>query len=287
MGRKGQSITLSVSEADKAKLEAIARAQGMMWGDRPNLSRLLEAIARHELLVGHNHDWSDSRIQALHQSIQTLTDAGHPDSAQIIAQILLERSETPLPLRNELEHYLNQPLAPWRREIDQYICRQIPFRLTYRDAGDRPWNFTIHHAKITPYERREYLECWCEETEGNRDLPALQHNWTLRLDRIPEAALSVVGGQWRTGLDTLEVEMHLLGGLAFAYEAKNTDVSHEWLSDCHPPVRRVLRKISNTFWFFREVLRYGEDCIILKPEGVQTRLKQKLNTLCRIYGLIE
>jgi hypothetical protein len=31
MGRKGQSITLSVSEQDKAQLEAIAREQDLLW----------------------------------------------------------------------------------------------------------------------------------------------------------------------------------------------------------------------------------------------------------------
>ena len=80
----------------------------------------------------------------------------------------------------------------------------------------------VCHAQIVPYERRQYLECWCEEIEGNRELPELQHNWTLRLDRIPDAALKhlfQLNGApiWMT----LEIEIHLLRGLAFAYESKN------------------------------------------------------------------
>ncbi len=283
MGRKGQSITLSLSEQDKARLEAIADEQGMLWGTRPNISRLMEAIARQELLIGRNNDWSETRIRALQQSIQALIDAGHPDSAQIIAQLLLERSELPVPLRTELERDLNTPLPSWRTAIDQCIQRQTPFRLTYRDAADHPWSFTIRHARITPYERRQYLECWCEETDGNRDISELQHNWTLRLDRISEAALNTIRGQWHPTLDTLQVEIHLLKGLAFAYEPKSTDVSSEWMSDRDPPVRRVIRKISNTFWFFREVLRYGEDCIIVAPEVAQARFKQKLEGLYKHY----
>lgn len=287
MGRRGQSITLSIADKDKEQLEQIATEQGMLWGDRPNISRLVEAIARRELLIGRNNDWSETRIRALHQSIQALTDAGHPESAQIVAQLLSERSELPIPLRSEIERFLETPLAPWRLEIDQYIRRQVPFQLTYRDAADRPWIFTIRHARITPYERRQYLECWCEETEGNQDLPELQHNWVLRLDRIPDAALSAARGQWRPHLDYLEVEMHLLKGLAFAYEAKTADVSNEWLGDRHPPVRRVVRRVSSTFWFFREVFRYGEDCIIASPESVHERFKQKLHVLCEQYGLID
>ncbi|MGI0486392.1 helix-turn-helix transcriptional regulator [Pantanalinema rosaneae CENA516] len=285
MGRKGQSITLSLSEQDKARLEAIADEQGMRWGTRPNISRLMEAIARQELLINRNNNWSDTRIRALYQSIQLLTDAGHPESAQVVAQLLLERSELSIPLRSEIERYLEIPLAPWRLEIDQYIRRQIPFQLTYRDAVDRPWSFTICHAKITPYEQRQYLECWCEETEGNRDLPELQHNWTLRLDRIPDAALSSVRKRWRPHLDVLEVEMHLSRGLAFAYESKPADVRNEWLSDRHPPVRQIVRRISNTFWFFREIMRYGEDCIIVSPEPVQAKFKQKLQAMCEQYSL--
>ena len=134
-----------------------------------------------------------------------------------------------------------------------------------------------------PYERRHYLECWCEETEGNQDLPELQHNWTLRLDRIPEAAIIPIRGTWRSQLDTLDVELHLLKGLAFAYEAKPIDVSNEWLRDRHPPVRRVIRRISNTFWFFRDILRYGEDCLIVSPNAVQERFQQKLQTLYHAY----
>lgn len=285
MGRKGQSITLSLSEQDKARLEAIADEQGMLWGTRPNISRLMEAIARQELLIGRNNDWSETRIRALQQSIQALIDAGHPDSAQIIAQILLERSELSIPLRAELERYLTTPIPSWRVAIDQCIQRQTPFRLTYRDAADHPWSFTIRHAKITPYERRQYLECWCEEIEGNRDIPELQHNWTLRLDRIPEAALNTIGGQWHAAPDTIDVEMHLFKGLAFAYEPKSADISSEWMSDRNPPVRQVIRRVTNTFWFFREVLRYGEDCVIVTPKSVQTRLKQKLEELCKHYDL--
>jgi len=287
MGRKGQSITLSVSEQDKAQLEAIAREQGMLWGERPNISRLMEAIAHRELLIGRNNDWSETRIKALQQSIQALIDAGHPDSAQVIIQLLLERSELPILLRSELERALNNRLAPWRLELDQYIRLQTPFHLTYQDAAERIWRFTIRHAKIVSYERRQYLECWCEETEGNRELPELQHNWTLRIDRILDAALSPISGQWRSNLDELEVEIHLHRGLAFAYESKTSDIHNEWLRDCDPPVRRIVRKVSNTFWFFREVFRYGEDCIIVAPEAVKTGFRQKLQLLCEYYGLLE
>lgn len=284
MGRRGQSITLSISNRDKEQLEQIAQEQGMLWGDRPNISRLVEAIARRELLIGRNNDWSETRIRALQQSIQTLTDAGYPDSARIVAELLLERSELSIPLRSEIGRYLETPIAPWRLEIDQYIRCQQPFQLTYRDAADRPWTFTIRHARITPYEQRQYLECWCEQTEGNQDLPELQHNWNLRLERIPEAAISPIEGQWQPSLDRIDVELHLFRGLAFAYQAKPDDIVNEWLADSSP-VRRVVRQITSSFWFFREILRYGEDCEIVAPDKVRALFRQKLKSLCRNYDI--
>ena len=108
MGRRGQSITLSISDKDKAHLEQIAVEQGLLWGDRPNISRLVEAIARRELLIGRNNNWSETRIQALHQAIQALIDAGQIDSAQIMAQLLAERSELPIPLETVCKRQLSR-----------------------------------------------------------------------------------------------------------------------------------------------------------------------------------
>jgi len=285
VSRKGQSITLSISDQDKAQLEAIARELGILRGDRPNISGLVEAIARQQFLVAPNNDWSETRIQALVQAVHTLTDAGQIEEATQIASLLLERSELSIPLREQIEDFQKTPPPPWRLEIERYIRRQHPFQLVYRDAADRPWSFTIRHAQITFHEKREYLDCWCDETEGNQDLPELHHNWCLRLDRIPPGtAIVAVEGQWRSGLSQLEIEMHLFSGLAFAYKAKPADIKNDWLTD-QPKVRQVVRQISNSFWFFREVFRYGEDCEIVSPESVRDRIKQKLKSLCNQYNL--
>jgi predicted DNA-binding transcriptional regulator YafY len=52
-----------------------------------------------------------------------------------------------------------------------------------------------------------------------------------------------------------------------------------------PRIRRVVRKVSNTFWFLREVMQYGEDCEIVSPESVRDRVKQKLRLQCQQYDL--
>lgn len=283
MSRKGQSITLSVSERDKAELEAIARELGMLWGNRPNISKLVEAIARRQLLIAPNNDWSKVRIEALMQAVRTLTDAGKIEAALEIAHLLVERSELSLPLRKEVESFLENPPPTWRLEIDRYIHRQQPFQLSYQDAADRLLSFTIRCGCINLYEERKYLDCWCEETQGNQDLSDLVHNWSLRLDRITEAAIIPIEGKWRSQLDQIEVEMHLVRGLAFAYQAKSEDVTNEWLEDRR--IRRVVRRVSSTFWFIREVLRYAPDCVIVSPDSVRDRLKQKLKSLCQQYDL--
>jgi hypothetical protein len=285
VSRKGQSITLSISDQDKAQLEAIARELGILRGDRPNISGLVEAIARQQLRVAANNNWSETRIRVLVHAVQTLTDAGHIEEAQEIASLLLERSELSIPLREQIEGFFKTPPPAWRLEIDRYIRRQQPFQLAYRDAADRPWSFTIRHAQITVHEKREYLDCWCDETEGNQDLPELHHNWCLRLDRIPPGTVIVpVEGQWFSGLSQIEVEMRLFGGLAFAYKAKPTDISNDWLTE-KPPVRQVVRRISSTFWFMREVLPYGSDCVVVSPASVRNLLTKKLISLCHQYGL--
>jgi predicted DNA-binding transcriptional regulator YafY len=282
MGRRGQSITLSISDRDKTELEALARELDMMWGERPNITRLVEAIARRELLIGYNHDWTETRIQALVQAKSALSDIGQVEAAQTIAHLLLERSELSIPLRREIERFLETPPIPWRVQIDLYIRRQQPFQLSYRDATDQAWIFTIRHAQITFHERRQYLDCWCEETEGNQDIPELIHNWCLRLDRIPDAAIIPIERDWLSGLDYTEVEMHLFGGWAFAYQAKVEDVINEWMPN-QPQVRRVIKRASQTFWLTREILAYGPDCVVLSPQSLRQRIQEKLTAAQNRY----
>jgi len=286
MSRQDQSITLSVTERDKAELEALAQEFGMKWGNRPNISKLVKAIAQHQLAIAPNHDWQNNRLEALKHAVDALTDIGKIQEAQIVAQLLLDRSELPDPMRREIEAFLNKTSIPWRLEIDRYIKRNQPFKLTYQDAADRTWHFQICHAQIAIHEDREYLDCWCEETEGNYDLPELKHNRCFRLDRIPpESAIAPIDRKWLPNLAQIEVEMHLFRGLAFAYKTKTgQDTFNEWLADT-PQVRRVVRKVSNTFWFFREILRYGKDCEIVSPENVRDRFREELKALCQQYGL--
>lgn len=285
MTRKGRAITLSVNDRQKAQLEQIALKFNITWGDNPNISQLVKAIADGKLRIAANHDWTSERINALNQARNLLIDAGQIESALAIASLLLERSELSIPLRTELEQFVAHPVASWRLEVERYIRSQQPFQLAYQDAAGKIWRFTIYYAEIVHHEERQYLDCWCDETQENQDLPELAHNWCLRLDRISnEVAISPMAGRWRqSGLAYIPVEMHLMGGLAFAYRTKSdADLVNEW----HPDklqVRRVIRRTTSIFWFFRGVLRYGEDCEIISPESVRERMHQKVKALSDLY----
>lgn len=51
MSRKGESITLSLLPDQQQKLEQIALEFGQTWGEKPNISKLMRAIADGELKV--------------------------------------------------------------------------------------------------------------------------------------------------------------------------------------------------------------------------------------------
>ncbi|WP_198808626.1 helix-turn-helix transcriptional regulator [Leptolyngbya sp. BL0902] len=283
MTRQKRSITLSIDETEKAQLEQLALDFGQNWGDRPNISKLLKAIATGKLRLAANHDWDKDRIDRLARGLNLLKDEGYWEEALTLAQLLLERSELNYPLRQELQAWVDRPGIPWRLEIDRCIRQQRPFRLTYQDAANRVWHFTVRHAKIERYEDHQYLHCWCDETEGNQDIAPLHHNWTFRLDRIPdEAVLSPAAGPWQPELSYLEVEFFLVGGLALGYRSKTkADIINEWQPETQR--RRVVRRISNTFWFLRDVRRYGADCCIASPADLRERFVQELEQWMASY----
>jgi len=284
MTRKKRSITLSIEEHEKTQLEALALEFDQTWGDNPNVSKLVKAIAQGKLRLAANHDWSRDRIDTLNRILGWLKDEGQLEAALEIADLLLERSELSDPLRHEIQRWVDQPGAPWRLELDRCIRLQRPFCLTYQDAAGRLWNFTVRHAMIERHEARQYLDCWCDETEGNQDIEALQHNWSLRLDRIPEdAVISQAEGTWQPQLSQIDVEFHLLHGLAFGYRPKTrADSVIEWLPE--DAIRRVVRRIHNTFWFFRELRRYGADCVVIGPKEVRNRFARDVLAMASHYA---
>lgn len=287
MTRKNQAITLSINEKDKKVLEQLALEFGKTWGHKPNISKLIKAIALGELKIATNHDWSKKRIETLEQARKLLWDLGFISEAEEIGIILKERSELNIFFRNEIEKFLDKPKPLWRKNIENFINRQQPFKLTYQDASERQLSFTILHGQLRLIEKHQYLVCTCEETVGNQDIPELQHNWTLRLDRIQEAVVFPIRRTWQPELNVIKVEFKVYGGLAFGYgkeENKQDDIFQGEIEG-DPPYRLIGRNVWSTFWFFREIAKYWDNCQIISPDSVKNKFREKLLNLNQLYSL--
>ena len=70
MVRKGKTLTLSVNPEDQAKLEALSLQFGQTWGDKPNVSKLVKAIARGELVLSRPGDTPQDRLAAEYRKIE-------------------------------------------------------------------------------------------------------------------------------------------------------------------------------------------------------------------------
>lgn len=260
MGRLQKQFSFK-TEAQYKQLIQLAKTN-----DFSSVSGLLQAIADGEIRL--EVEATGEQQEALVKAVAAMQAAGEVKATKVVANLLLERGLLGSELRQQVDDLFAPLFAPWLVQIEEYISLHQPFQLSYQDAVGRLWTYTVRYAEITFREKRSYLECWCEETEGNQDLPSLQHNWSLRLDRIAEAGIVPTKGEWRDRLDTISVDFELLGGLAHAYTERDNDVEVEWVS-VDPPRRRVVRQISNTFWFVREILPYGKDCIVLEPDPVR------------------
>jgi predicted DNA-binding transcriptional regulator YafY len=282
MPRKKEALTLSVPPETKEQLEAIALRCGIFWGKSPSISGLLVAIAQHRLDVGEPFTLNSTEVAALQQGIRLLIDSGYVEGARSLSQLLISRGNLAAPLRQSLLQQVIQPTAAWRIQAEEYINEKQPFLVLYRNPKGENLAYTVRYAEISFEEKRFYLEIWCEETDDikNPDYPELIHNRCLRFDRIQ--SIVPTDGQWRQeGLDYLKVYLHFYRGMVKAYDPRARDISNEVVGD----IRQVVRNVSNPFWLMREVSRYWEDCVIVSPDSVRDRFRQKLIALCGQYDL--
>jgi predicted DNA-binding transcriptional regulator YafY len=281
MSRKKETITLSIPPGTKEQLEAIAYRLNIFWGKEPSVSGLIVAIAQQQVEVGQSLTLNSTHVAALQQATKALIDSGYIGEAHTLLGLLLEQGNLENPIRQSLQQLASQPSEAWRLMVDQHINNQQPFSLLYCNAQEEELEFTVRYAEISFEEKRFYLEIWCEETEDikNTAFPELIHNRCLRLDRIKE--IEPISGKWRKNLDHLEVYLHFYGGMVKAYEPRARDIRNEVVGE----VRQVVRRVSNPFWLVREVLRYGGDCVVVSPESLRDRVKQKLRLQCQQYDL--
>ncbi|NJL86792.1 MAG: WYL domain-containing protein [Leptolyngbyaceae cyanobacterium SM1_1_3] len=277
MPRKKETLTLSIPPGVREQLDQLAARFGYRWGKSPSPSALVTAIAQGDLTLSAPLALTGSQIAALQQAVKDLVDAGHVDEAKNVITLLIDQAELSGPLRQDLMRQVSQSIEGWRLQLDQFIRDRQPFHLVYGKPNREPVEFTVCYAEIVPLEKRLYLQIWCEETADNRDVSALAHNRTLRLDRIQ--GLVPISGGWQGQFDDILVELHFLRGLVYAYEPRPKDVEDQTVDG----VRRVMRQIHNTFWFFREVRRYGADCIVIGPPEVRDRFAQEIAAMYQHY----
>ncbi|MGD1906231.1 MAG: helix-turn-helix transcriptional regulator [Leptolyngbyaceae cyanobacterium] len=277
MPRHKETLTLSIPPGTKAQLDSLADRFGYHWGKSPSPSALVTAIAQRELRLGLPINLSPAQVQALQQAVGNLIDAGHVEEAKSVTTLLLDYGDLAPPLRQRLMQQVSLPAEGWRIQLEQLIQAQQPFHLVYGKPSGEFSEFTVRYAELVPYEKRLYLQVWCEEPGSRAEIAALQHNRSLRLERIQ--GIVPVTGEWRGQLDTLAVELHLTGGLIHGYAARPEDSEDKLVAD----TRRVVRQISNLFWFFREVRSYGPDCIVVGPDAVRDRFAEEIATLYQHY----
>ena len=301
MSRKKETLTLSFAAGTKAKLEEIARELGFFWGKSPSPSALVTAIANKEIATGEPFYLSSDRIKALRQAVRILIDTGHIEEAEIIARLILDKSQLELPIKKELLKIINEHLDKWRLVVQQYIKNKQPFEILYTNSQEQELIFNVDFAQVDFHEKRFYLNIWCEETEDvsaeNQEyFPELIHNRCLRFDRIQ--GIIPKSGEWRGSLDYIEVHLQFTGWMIKAYKPREEDiadatnmlshgilVAHQEKDVVNNETRNVTRRVFNPFWLIREIKGYGKNCRITKPDGLRNYFRQELIEMCQLYNI--
>ncbi len=275
--------TLSISKGDREKLSALAMELGLKWGKRGNATRLVEMIARRELGVATQSRWNEERLRSLVGAYHLLVDNGKVDEALELRSLLLDRPEL-----GQLQRLKLQKQEPARTgvlldQIKELHAYKQPYRLHYQEKSGREIALQVQFGTIVTHERHRYLDCRVQEL-GEYDIPELRHNRSLRIDHILKVELNEEG-EWRDDQDRVLVEMHLFEGLVDGYEgAPHTSEETQRIELAGETVLRVRRFVSNSFWFLREVLPYGERCEIVSPKSLREQFILRLQTLYSRYG---
>jgi hypothetical protein len=279
MTRKNSAITLSLTPGDKDSLQGIALNLGQTWGDKPNISALVEAIAQHKYLVSKNADWSIETIMALNQSWKLLLTSGEVAMAREVAKLLLLQADLPSQLLGEIHGFLAEESPPWRQALDRHIAKHSPFELNFPDpvTGVIKKLF-CRYGEIIVIDGAAILRCWCEEKS---DCSILPHNWEIHINEIDDASISPLKGRWKT-LEFILVEIDFQGLAALSYPGKEEDVENDW-SLSEPGTRRVVRSVTNIRRFFAEIRSYGGDCKISAPSNMAELFRQEIDRMIQKY----
>lgn len=284
MARKTETITLSIQKGTKEKLEQVAERLNLYWGERPSISGLLSAIVTEEVYVGKPFQLTLHQVKALEQVVKALVDSGQIQSANIVVELLLERGNLEVPMKEKLLNQISHEFEGWRKAIDYHLDQQKPFLLVYENKDKEQEVFNVCYGRINFHEKRFYLDAWCEETNPKADIPELTHNRCFRLDKVKNILKSNI--RWHSeGLDFIEVTLHFYGNMIKAYESKPEDINPITEEDREKDKLVIFRKVSNPLWLVREVLPYGKNCEIISPEQVREKFIKEIHNISELYGI--
>jgi hypothetical protein len=240
---------------------------------------MIKRIALRKFLVSKRED-SPSPQTEISSEIQELLVKAIENSDFSLALIEWVKPQLSDNFREKLKNLFTK--AASFRAVLEMIEQKKPFKLFYQDAAGTDFIFSVAYAQMSNFEGKEYLECWCEETDGNRDLPELQHNWSFRPDRISHAGIVPWEVPWRSqGLDYINAEILLFDGLAHGYSPLPGDKA-EWI-DSNPPTKRIIRPITSSFWFIRRILTYGAKCEVIGNKNLRDRIIQEILVMSENY----
>jgi hypothetical protein len=273
-----KTLTLALDDEAREQLANLARDRGFFKGKAPSVNQLVEAIAFGQVPLAQPLRKNLQKVIA-----EVIASTNNHECALELSQFLLSRSDVLFEYQEIAQKFAEVNDRPLMASLKNAIAQQQPFTLFYRDAAAKDWNFTVRYAHLSLIEDRTYLNCWCEEAEGNLDLPGLQNNRVFRLDRIQDAGIVPTEGKWRSqGLDSIPAEILLYRGLAYAYEPHPEDISQQWVSN-DPPTKKIVRSITSSFWFIRKTLPYGKDAQVIAPPELRDRIHQHLTEAARLY----
>lgn len=285
MARIQKQFSFESDEQYQRFLDLALRYQLLHQGN-PSASGLAQAIADKILWIfdPSKENPKDSEIDVLVRALWLISDMGNVEICLKIIEIL-KRYEIPLPLLQEAIRIQLSIKKEWIEKVQVFLNQQQPFTMSYRSSSGESKNYTVVFGKLEYIERHRYLVAKILTNKLNEFIPELSPNRTFRLDRLrdvevaPNAAIT-----WEPGLATILVKFALLGDWARSYEAKPEDVEVSfgtWEDGNYCKI--VSRRVSNWFFFQREVLRYGRRCVVMEPPDAKNLMLEEITKMAENY----
>jgi hypothetical protein len=289
MQRHQTSITLSVPPDTKERLTQLAQTLGILWGAKPSPSKLVAAIAEGKVSVGAAVRPDAEQLDALVAAVRLLLAQGEMNKAQALIRMTTARGGLPEEVLNLLFLELAQVALAWRASIEQAISRREPILVTYGGSKPEPSSYVARYAEFRSRMGQWYVDIRTGDGVGDSmEIPGLEENRCLRLDRVQKVAPAFHPSGWADeGLATVVADLRCFEDSAKYYKRHPDDLPDETVYDEAAGTRRVRRKVSNSWWFARDIVVLGPDVVVEGPPALVEKVRERLRGALRRYeGLV-